>query len=218
MATRISMFLILISFALLAVGCKGTLDANVGDFNQFATQVAGGESGAGGEGEPAEPTPEPTAANVRDLTTNPAGLLVQAWGETYGLPSGAEFTIKATEDQVAIFIDDTLRLEGWGETVRGVTVSIGVGQLRMDFGLVAETGEYGSGSITFHPTLDSRGLALNPGASDFGGLRIPSGLTYALGDAVYAALAGAKDEALIRVRLTQLALDNEVLMVVGMVR
>jgi len=203
--------LVMIAVLVLGAGCRGTLDQNVQDFNELATQVAGG-------GTPGGPTLEPTPANVRDLTGDPAALLVQAWGETYGLPSGSEFTIKATEDQVAIFIDDTLRLEGWGETVRGVTVAVGLGQLRMDFGLVAASGEYGNGSVSFQPTLDSRGLALNPVSDDFGGLTLPSGLTYALGDSVVTALAGAKDESLIRVRLTQLSLDNGVMTVVGVVR
>jgi hypothetical protein len=203
----------------VSVGCNGqSIDENVATVNALATQAAGGASAAGG-GE-AEGTVAPTdPPNLRDLTGDPSGLLVRAWGQTNGLPSGSEFTIVATEDQVGVFVIETLQLSGWEDSVQGGSVVIDVGQIRLDMALVDANGDFGSGAVSFQPTLDELGrVKLNPLGGDFGGLKLPDGLTGAFGDAVLNALIGAPNDNLSKVTLNSLSLEDGVMRVSGTVR
>ncbi|MBN1311534.1 MAG: hypothetical protein JXB30_08955 [Anaerolineae bacterium] len=185
--------------------------------NARATEIAGG---GGIVGTPlAMLTPEPThPPNLYDLVT--AGdTLVHAWGQIYGLPSGSEFTIWATQQQVSDFIIQTLQVGGWEDTVKGGSVSIGAGQLRLDVAIIDAASNSGSGTFTCQPTLDGMGrLKLNPMGAQFGSLQIPNGLTGALGDAAQTALAGAKNETLSKVSLKVISLENETMEVSGTVK
>ncbi len=210
---------------LLVTGCKGTLDQNVSRLNAAATQLAGG----GGGGQPADtpiaptetPVPQPTGipAGDHDLTTDPNALLVQAWGQVYGLPSGTAFSIKATQQQVADYVIKNLQVGGFQDTIRGGSMTIALGQLRLDMALQDTNGAFGSGTVTFQPTLDASGvLHLNPSGADFSGLVMPNNFTAALGDSVHSALTGAPNDNLSRVTLGALSLDNGTLIVQGKVK
>jgi hypothetical protein len=214
-------YLILITSLTLALtlsaGCNNRLESYIKGLNQSATEVAGG---SGIVGTPlAMLTPAPTKPpNLYDLTvTN--DTLVHAWGQTYGLPSGSEFTIYATQLQLTEFIIQTLQIGGWQDTVKGGNVTIGTGQLRLDVAIQDTAGDTGAGTVTFQPTIDELGrLKLNPQGAQFGQLQIPDGLTAALGDAVEQALIGAKNNTLSKVTLKTLSLENETLRVTGRLR
>lgn len=211
----------LVLVLVLGAGCGGTtLDDNVATLNAAATKAAEGNIMGGGDnggGQAGGESPEPTIPpNLHDLTVDPYALLATAWGQVYGLSQGSEFTILATQQQVADFIVDSLQLAGWSETVRGGTVSIGMGQLRLDVALLDTEGSAGGGTVTFQPTLDAMGrLKLNSQGADFGGLTLPGGLVQALGDAVHTALTGARNDSLSQVTLSRLSLESEVLEVSG---
>lgn len=208
----------LILVLLLSVGCNGRIDAYIKSLNSSATEVAGG---GGIVGTPlAMLTPAPTLPpNMYDLTANANETLVHAWGQTYGLSSGAEFAIFATQLQLTEFVIQTLQVGGWQDTVKGGNITIGTGQIRLDVALVDSTGNFGSGTVTFQPTIDELGrLKLNPQGAQFGTLQIPNGLTEALGDAVETALIGAKNDTLSKVTLKSLSLENETMKVAGKVR
>jgi hypothetical protein len=201
----------------LSAGCNGRLDSNMATFNAKATEVAGS-----GEivGTPlAMLTPQPTVPpNLYDLTVTNESL-VHAWGQTYGLSSGAEFAIYATQQQVTEFVIQTLQVNGWQDTVKGGNVTFGTGQLRLDVAIEDTNGDSGAGTVSFQPTLDElRRLKLNPQGAQFGTLQIPNGLTEALGDAIETALIGAKNEALSKVILKSLSLENQTLKVSGTVK
>lgn len=218
MARKHNLFLLaaLALVSILSAGCYGRLDSSVATFNASATQIAGG---GGVVGTPlAMLTPEPTPApNLFDLTTDPTATLVHAWGETYGLASGSEFTIIASQQQVSDFVIETLQIGGWQNTVKGGNVTIGSGQIRLDVALIDTTGAAGSGTVTFQPTLDEMSrLKLNPQGAQFGSLQLPNGLTEALGDAITTALLGARTDA--KVTLTSLSLENQVMKISGKVR
>lgn len=201
----------------LSVGCNGRLESYIASLNNSATEVA---AGGGIVGTPlAMLTPEPTTPpNLYDLTVS-NDTLVHAWGQTYGLASGSEFAIYATQQQVTEFVIQTLQINGWQDTVKGGNVTIGRGQLRLDVALVDTNGDFGSGTVTFQPTLDElRRLKLNPQGAQFGALQIPNGLTEALGDAIETALIGAKNDTLSKVTLRSLSLENQTLKVSGTVR
>ncbi len=212
--------LILVLILTITAGCSENFGNAVSNMNANATRIAGGEVTSSGS--PAETaTPEPTAEpdGYYDLVSSPSTSLVQAWGRIYGLPSGTEFTIIADQVQVGEFTIQTLQLEGWSETVRGGSASIALGQIRLDLALEAENGDFGSGSLSFQPTLDEAAqLHLNPRGAEFGGLRMPNDFIPALGDAVYASLTGAQTAALSKVTLSQLSLDSGVMTVRGTVR
>jgi hypothetical protein len=209
-------FILILALA-STVGCNGRLDANMATFNASATQVASSGSIVGTP--LAMLTPEPTAPpNLYDLTTT-GDTLVHAWGQTYGLSSGAEFTIYATEQQVAEFIIETLQIGGWQATINGGSVAIGTGQIRLDVAVTDTAGNQGGGTVTFQPTLDEMGrFKLNPIGAQFGTLQIPNGLTQALGDAAETALTGAKSDTLSKVTLKMISLEGEIMKVSGVVR
>ncbi|MBN1121914.1 MAG: hypothetical protein JXJ17_12605 [Anaerolineae bacterium] len=223
MSRRLLSILILVLILMITAGCSENFGNAVSNMNANATRIAGGITDPENpDASPAETaTPEPTAEpdGYYDLVSNPSTSLVQAWGRIYGLPSGTEFTIIADETQVAEFTIQTLQLEGWSETVRGGSASIALGQIRLDLALQAENGDFGSGSLTFQPTLDEAAqLHLNPRGAEFGGLRMPTDFIPALGDSVHASLTGAQTAALSKVTLSQLSLDNGVMTVKGTVR
>jgi hypothetical protein len=224
MSRRLLIVIILVFILMLTAGCSENFGNAISNLNANATRIAGGEvtDPENPDAEPAETaTPEPTAEpdGYYDLVSNPSASLVQAWGRIYGLPAGSEFTVIADEVQVAEFTVQTLQLEGWSETVRGGSTTIALGQIRLDLALEASDGSFGSGSLTFQPTLDELAhLRLNPRGAEFGGLHMPDDFTPALGDAVYASLTGAQTAALSQVTLSQLSLDNGVMTVKGTVR
>jgi len=202
---------------MLVAGCNSRIDSGVATLNASATQIAGG---GGIIGTPiAMLTPEPTLPpNLYDLSST-GDTLVHAWGQIYGLPSGSEFTIWATQQQVSDFIIQTLQIGGWEDTVKGGSVSIGTGQLRLDVAIIDAASNSGSGTFTCQPTLDGMGrFKLNPMGAQFGSLQIPNGLTAALGDASQTALTGAKNEALSKISLKVISLENETMEVSGTVR
>jgi hypothetical protein len=220
MSRRLLSILILALILMITAGCSENFGNAVSNMNANATRIAGGEvtdSGSPVETATPEPTTEPDG--YYDLVSSPSTSLVQAWGQIYGMPSGTEFTIIADEVQVAEFTIQTLQLEGWSETVRGGSTSIALGQIRLDLALQAENGDFGSGSLTFQPTLDEAAqLHLNPRGAEFGGLRMPTEFIPALGDSVHASLTGAQTDALSKVTLSQLSLDDGVMTVKGTVR
>jgi hypothetical protein len=221
--TRISAGLILAILMMLLVACNGTLDSNVATLNAAATNAA---SGSINVTLPSLPTAKPPTAtlppNLYDLTISPNETMAHAWGQTYGLPSGSEFTIIATQQQGGQFVVDTLKLNGWQDTVSGGSISVGVGQVRLDLALLIKKDDktdFGSGTATFQPTLDAAGrIRLNPQGGDFGQLDIPNNLTAAMGDAIYALLTGASNDTLSRVSLTQISLENQIITLTGKVR
>lgn len=219
---------VLLSGMLALTACQGNLDQIVQGVNTRATQVAGGElptaaveptADTGGNGgdqpTPVPPTPEPTQ-NTFDLTADPNAKLVTAWGQVYGLTPASQFTITADQAQVGQYIVDLLKTSGWEATVKGGSAGIGNGQIRLDFAIEDTNGKFGSGTVTFQPTIDASGLIrLNPQGANFGGFEIPDGFTAAIGDSTHAALTGAQTDALAQVTLSQLSLDNRVLRVSG---
>lgn len=208
-----------LTLALLA-GCGGgSIDENLATFNARATQIAEGAI-VGEEGTPAPATPEPTPIpNLIDLTTDPNAQLARAWSQVLALRSGDEFTIIATQEQVGAFIIDTLQLYGMQSTVRGGSAAIGAAQIRIDLALVDQEGNFGAGTVSFQPTLDELGrLHLNPQPAQFGGLDLPAELLPLIGDAVYTALTGARNDAQSRVTLTRLTLENGIMELSGIVR
>lgn len=210
---------ILIMGLITSCGDNTTLSDNVATLNAAATKAAGGDVGNGGSGGE-EATPEPTSLppNYFDLTANPNGTLANAWGTINGLPSGQEFTVIANEQQVGTYIIERLQFN-WEETVRGGSVTLGSGQIRLDVALVDEENNFGSGTITFQPTLDELGrVRLNPSGADFGTFDLPNGLLAAFGDEVNFALGGAPDESLVRVSLTRITLENGTMEVEGKTR
>ncbi len=217
---RLIALLVTLAFTCLAAtGCRGRLDENIARLNAAATAAAGG----GPTPIPATQTstPEPTAIpqGYFDLTADPSALLVWAWGQVYGLPSGEEFTIIATQEQVASYVVQSLQLGGFQNVVRGGTVTVGLGQIRLDLALQDMNGNTDAGTITFQPTLDAQStLALHPQGADFGGLQLPGDFIPALGDTVHAVLTGAQTPALSQVRLTLLGMDNGVLRIAGTVK
>lgn len=207
----------------LTVGCTNRLAERIRQLNEAATRAASGDLGfiSITPVTPAPPTlqPTPTPPNLQDLTSDPNATLAHAWGATYTLPSGSEFTIIATEQQVGDYIVRLLQIKGWDQVVRGGSAKIALGQIRLDLAMEDSEGKFGAGTITFQPTLDAGGvLHLNPRGADFGGLHIPDNFTPALGDAVHSALTGAETDALTRVRLSLIGLDEGVLRVSGTVR
>jgi hypothetical protein len=123
----------------------------------------------------------------------------------------------ATQEQVSIFVTQTLNLDGWEGVVFSPMVTMGAGQFRMDFGIVSGGG-FGQAVVTFQPTINSLGrVELNSLGADFGDVAPPSGLTFALGDSVQMALTGASNDALREVRLTELLLQDGVMQVSGVV-
>ncbi len=222
-STRISAGLIVAILVLVLVGCNGTLDNNVATLNAAATNAASGSINVTLPSLPtAAPATETPLPNLYDLTTTPNETMAHAWGQTYGLPSGSEFTIIVTQQQGGQFVVDTLKLGGWQDTVSGGSISVGVGQVRLDLALLIkkeDKTEFGSGTATFQPTLDAAGrIRLNPQGGDFGSLSIPDNLTVAMGDAIYALLTGAKNDSLSRVTVTRIAMENGILTVAGKVR
>ncbi len=211
---------------MLTAGCNSRLAERVRQLNEAATRAASGDLGFIGitpatPATPAPPTPQPTPTppNLQDLTGDPNATLAHAWGVVYALPSGSEFTIIATERQVGDHIVRLLQLKGWDQVVRGGSAKVALGQLRLDLAMEDSEGKFGAGTITFQPTLDAGGiLHLNPRGADFGGLHIPDNFTPALGDAVHSVLTGAETEALTRVRLSLIGLDEGILRVSGTVR
>lgn len=205
--------------AVLLAGCNPEINSSVATFNAEATRVAstGGQIAATLAVTKA-PTPTPVVANY-DLTTDPSQLLIHAWGQTYGLSSGSQFTIVATQDQVATYIIQTLQLAGFQNAVKGGSVSIGSGQMRLDLSIVDSGGASGTGTITFQPTLDVGGkLRLNLIGSSFGTLKLPDGLLGGIGDAVEKSLMGASSDALSKVTLSGLSLESGAMKVSGTVK
>jgi hypothetical protein len=214
--------------SLMLVGCGGQLDRNIATLNAAATAAASG--GALDVTLPALPgsellTPLPTdPPNTFDLTVDPTGDLVHAWGQVYGLGSGSQFTIRATEDQAGRYVIQNLQLGGWQNTVKGGSVAIGAGQVRVDLAIQIEEQngqpvQFGAGTVTFQPTLDSTGaVRLNVLGADFGTLTLPANFTSAIGDAVHGMLTGAPNGNLSRVRLTQIVLESNQLAVSGAVK
>lgn len=216
----ISTLAILIMGLIVGCGDNTTLNDNVATLNAAATKAAGGNVGNGGSGGE-ESTPEPTALppNYFDLAAEPNSSLANAWGTINGLPSGQEFTVIANEQQVGAYIIERLQLSGWEDTVRGGSVTLGSGQIRLDVALVDEQENFGSGTITFQPTLDELGrVRLNPLGADFGTFDLPNGLLAAFGDEVNFALGGAPDESLIRVSLTRITLEDGMMEIEGKTR
>jgi hypothetical protein len=212
-----------IAVLLLTSGCS-TLANNVNRLNEAATRAASGDLGLG-TGLPILPTAAPTTAatpappNTIDLTNDPAALLVHAWGITYGLASGSQFTILATEQQVGDYIVRALQLSAGAEIVRGGSAKVDLGQIRIDLAMQDSTGKFGAGTATFQPTLDEFGrVRLNPQGADFAGMQIPDNFTAALGDTVHAALTGAQNDSLSRVTLSLISLDGGVMKVSGTLR
>jgi hypothetical protein len=232
--TRRAIFVLLVGLALtplIVTGCEGNkLDSNIATFNARATQMANSTvpaidilteipdipgisqqtNEAGGSG---------AESHIFDLTTNPNAALVDAWSQVYGLGSGETFRIAANQNQVGIFVIDTLQLYGLQSTVRGGSVALGAAQLRLDLALVGSEGDFGGGTVSFQPTLDSLGrLRLNPQPAQFGGLDLPDNMLELLGDAVHTALTGARNDAQSEVTLTLIQLENGILELEGNIR
>jgi hypothetical protein len=229
--TRRAISILLVGLALILMivtGCEGNkLDSNLATFNARATQVAGSTVPVGDiltgipivPGQTQQPTSGPPEQNVFDLTTNPNADLAEAWSHTYGLSGGETFRLVATQTQVGIFVIDTLQLYGLETTVRGGSVAIGASQLRLDLSLVGNNGDFGGGTVSFQPTLDSLGrLRLNPQPAQFGGLELPSNMLSTLGDAIHTALTGARNDAQSQVNLTLIQLDNGIMELEGSLR
>ncbi len=213
----------LLGTVLLGVsGCGGQLDSNVATFNANATKVAQGGRVIGTLVVTPLPGPTSTATpppNNYDLSSDQTALLVHAWGQVYGLPSQSQFSIKATQQQVATFLVNNLQtVDGLGDTVKGGNATLGSGQFRVDLAIVDTTGKYGGVTVTFQPTLDQAQLKLNLLGSDFGSYNLPLTLRPALGDEVHTTLTGARDDNLSKVVLTSVSLDNGVMLIVGVVK
>jgi hypothetical protein len=213
---------------MMLAGCGGQLDRNIATLNAAATQAASG--GGLDVTLPALPgsdllTPQPTdPPNTFDLTADPTGELVHTWGQVYGLASGSQFAIRANEDQAGRYVIQTLQLNGWQNTVKGGSIAIGAGQVRVDLALQIDEQngqpmQFGSGTVTFQPTLDASGtVRLNVLGADFGTLSLPANFTSSIGDAVHSMLTGAPNANLSKVRLTQIVLENNQLAINGSVK
>ncbi len=214
------MMLLMLALTVLALSaCGPEIDAQVATLNARATEIASiGQDVAPTLDAALHPTATATIPVVgRDLTTDPSALLSSTWGEIYGMARGTPFAITATQEQVSVFVDQILNLDGWEGTVYSPMVTIGAGQFRMDFGIVTPGG-FGQATVTFQPTLNAAGqVELHPLGADFGDLAPPSRLTFALGDSVQAVLTGQSSAALRRVRLTDLSLQDGVMRVSGVV-
>jgi hypothetical protein len=216
----------LTGLALLMSACNPQLDSSVATFNANATQLAGGGQSAGTLVGPAVGTleagltPSPTLpANVYDLTADQTQLLVSAWGKIYGLPVGAEFQIKAGGQQVTRFVVDNLQIQGLADTVKGGNVTLGQGQFRMDLAILDTAGVNGGVTVTFQPSLDeTAALKLNPLGSEFGTLSLPPALIPSLGDSVHTTLTGAKNDSLSKVQLHSILLENDTMVLTGVVK
>ncbi len=212
----------LLGVALSASGCNPQVNSSVATFNAEATKIAGGGKVLGTL--VATPLPGATSTatsppNTYDLTQDQTQLLVHAWGQIYGLPSKAEFQIIASGEQVTRFVIDNLQFQGLADSVKGGHVTLGQGQFRLDLAVIDTTGKPGGVTVTFQPTLDAQAqVRLNPLGSDFGSLSLPPTLIPSLGDAVHTALTGAKDDALSKVTLHSLSLENGVMTVTGAVK
>jgi hypothetical protein len=224
MARRLILALVAVAVMVGVSGCQGSIDEVVGGFNARATQIAGGQ--VGGAAPTATPQPGPTAGptsvptGFHDLTTDPNALLVQAWGQTTGLPSGSQFQITADQYQVGQYIIQVLQSDRRSQTaVRGGSLAIDLGQIRLDMALEDTSGQFGSGTITFQPTLDEAArIRLNPQGANFNGLRMPDEFTAALGDAMLTVLTGAPTEDLRRVNLSEISLSGGRMRVSGTIR
>lgn len=212
--------------ALLTAGCQDTIDQAVANLNARATAVAGGTlpaeistAGAAIQATATALVPTQPPAGYFDISLDPAASLANAWGQVYALQSGASFEIIATEQQTGEFIIQQLQVSGWQETAHGGSATIDAGQIRVDLALVDADGDFGAGTVTFQPTLDSAArLRLNPQGASFGGLTVPDNFTAALGDSVFAALEGARNPSLARVTLSRLTLEDGRLSVAGTVK
>jgi hypothetical protein len=224
MARRLILAGLLVGVMLAAAGCNPVVGERISQLDRLATRVAGGDPDAPGAptvdtAATAEPTLTPQPSGEHDLTIDPNAQIVTAWEQVYGLAPGTAFHIRADQYQVAAHIVQSLQLTGWSETVRGGSVAIDLGQIRLDLALQDVDGSFGAGTITFQPTLDASGaVRLNPRGADFGGLRMPNNFTVALGDSVIATVTGAQTPDLSRVTLTQIALDAGVMDLRGTVR
>jgi hypothetical protein len=151
-----------------------------------------------------------------DLTADTTALLIHAWGQTYGLPPRSQFTIRATQSQVGEYIVQSLQLAGFQASVRGGSATLGSGQFRLDLSLVDTGGASGTGTITFQPTLDASGrVKLNAIGNTLGTLQLPDGLLGNIGDSVEKALLGAPSDAISKVTLQSISLENGVMTVTG---
>lgn len=201
------------------VGCNPEINSSIATFNAQATNVA---SSGGRLAETLAVTPVPTSTPTvatYDLTSDPSQLLIHAWGQAYGLPTGSQFTILATQDQVGVYIVQAIQLSGFQDSVKGGTAAIGSGQVRLDLSIVDTAGATGTGTITFQPTLDGAAkLHLNLIGSSFGTLKLPTGLLGVIGDSTSKALIGAPNDATSKVTLNTLSLENGALKSAGTVR
>lgn len=225
---RLSVFLLLILLAVMALtACTDQFNNNMATFNAAATQAAQGFEGVNITLPAVEGLLTPDITNTAqgtlfDVRNNPNAGLATAWGQANGLASGQQFTIYATQAQVGEFVVQTLRLNGWQDTVQGGSAALGMGQVRIDLALQVRNGdnvEGGSGTVTFHPTLDGAGrLRPNPQGATFGSLNVPNNLIGAIQEAVHQALTGAPNDGLTRVNLLVLELHNGELRVTGTLR
>jgi hypothetical protein len=209
---------------LAGAACTKSLDEAIADLNARATQVASGGSAGVNLGDVLPtpgPSPTPGPASEYNLALNPNASLADAWEQVYALNPGTEFTITATEQQVAAYIIHELQATGWADNVRGGSATIGVGQIRLDLALIDTQDGFGAGTATFQPTLDaSARVQLNPQGTDLRGLVMPGDFTAALGDAVLSALTGPESSTFLRseVRLSRLSFENGRLSVSGTAR
>lgn len=205
---------------LAGAGCDKSLDEAVADLNQRATQVAsGGSVDLGGLLPTRSPSPTPGPASVQDLRYNPNASLADAWDLVYTLGVGTEFTIMATERQVATYVVRELQRMGWEDNVRGGSATLGAGQIRLDLALVDSQGGFGAGTVTFQPTLDlASQVNLNPQGVDLRGMVMPNNFTAALGDSVLSVLTGSEASLSSPVQLSRLSLENGELSVTGTMR
>jgi hypothetical protein len=219
MKTVITQVLLLAAVMLIGAGCNPQIDSSVATFNAQATNVA---SSGGHLAATLSVTPVPTSTPVvasYDLTTDSTQLLIHAWGQAYGLPSGSQFTIIATQEQVGQYIVQTMQLAGFQDSVKGGSATLGSGQLRLDLSIIDTAGATGTGTITFQPTLDAAAaLRLNLIGSSFGTLKLPNGLLGDIGDSTEKALIGAANDSQSKVKLSGLTLENGQMKVTGTVK
>lgn len=213
---------ILIGLLLAAVyGCSAQFDSGMATFNANATKIASGGREIGTLIATAQPTAGPTltptpAVHRYDLIADSSELLIHAWGQVYALPAGSQFEIIAEQRDVADFVVASLQLQGFKDTVRGGTVTLAVGQMRVDLDLVGADGATGTATITYQPTLDAAArLQLNMLGSDYGALRLPAGLPLAIDQAVMTSLSGAANESLSKITFSSLSLESGAMTVSG---
>jgi len=212
MTRRLLTGLILTAALVLLTACNvgGSLDENLATVNAIATAGAGGQVNGGPtptEGPTQTPTPDP---NLYDLTGDPNALLVQTWATIANQASGTPFTLVATQTQMGNFVIEDLRLR-FPDVVRGGSVALAPGQVQVNMALVEDDESFGSGTVTFQPTIGDGGtLRLNPQGSNFGGVEVPNGFTEAIGRTMNKALTGNAD-----IVLTQLSFDNQQLRIAG---